>query len=172
MKIFRTTALALVTAAVATTAYAYDGTVAEIDVKTELSDFANSNALEYWPDLEKDLSIALANRLKLEDVPNGDRLVVTISDINLNGNPTLPQTGEFNQLEGAVVLYDYGDETRDADDNGSTTIIAERSFPLRLSAVAGDVIAPADTIVIPPSKDDFYTALVNGFADATVDNLD
>lgn len=170
MNKLRTTAIALATVATAAMAQANTITVAEIDVKSDLSDFANSNALEYWPDIEKDLNEALMKHVEYKDEPFGDRLVVKISDVSLNGNPMLPQTGEFNRLEGAVVLYDYAEPSRNGDEN-DTTIKAIHSFPLSISAVAGDTAVPAATIVIPPSKDDFYTALVEGFALAAVDNL-
>ena len=64
-------------AATAGAAFAQDtALIAEADVKVELDD-VNANALDYWPDIEKDLEAKLAE--KIAPIYSGDGYDITVS---------------------------------------------------------------------------------------------
>lgn len=163
----------LITTALATTAWAaQDVSLYDVEVRAELNDFADSNALTYWPDLEADLQKAIIERVNLSGDDADPRVEVEISKVSVDGDTYLPDSGEFNQLEGVVKVYEgespvtvQGQVNAEVDNPIST-------YPLRLSAQAGDTAAPEGFVVIPPSQDDFYTAMVQAFAETVVEDID
>lgn len=138
--------------------------LSEIDVETELEDVANANALDFWPDVARDLEAALASAtLQSDDAP---RLVVRISEISLDGATVLDTDGGFNTLEGWVYVY----PDRDADAEPTAALVNEQ-IRLEASAVAVDASTPG-RIVVLPGDTEFYRALVATFAEVTLEKLD
>lgn len=172
MKLLSTTAIILTTAFAAPAMASKDVSLYDVEVKADFTDFANSNALTYWPDLEADLQRAIAERVTLSGQDEDPRVEVLISKVSVDGDTVLPDSGEFNQLEGIVFIYD-GEEAVSSQGKaaeGEDAPIA--SYPLRLSAKAPDNEAPEGWVMIPPSKDDFYTAMVEAFAAEVVDDIE
>lgn len=171
MKYFRTAALCSVLAFAAWPATAEDKSLSHIDVKVDLSAYADSNAMEYWPSLQADIAQEIAARVTLDDTSDAPRVRVEINKVAINGETYLPEGGEFNQLEGTVQVLESlneGSNTAVDEDTGKSL----QSFPLVVSALSSDTPAPEGVIVLPPSKDDFYNALVTGYAAETVKHID
>lgn len=166
MKMFKTVILGAALAATSTFAYAQDVQLSEIDVKTDLSAVEGANAMEYWPTLNDDLRAAIAAQVDMTEDAN--RVMVEIHSVTLDGSGILPESGEFNQLQGTVAVFEpkTGQEQDDGD------IAPVTSYPLNLDAsIADGGVAPEGWVMVPPSTDDFYTALVNTFAIEVVNNL-
>ncbi|MFV2052864.1 hypothetical protein [Aliiroseovarius sp. YM-037] len=167
MTMFKTVVFGAALAATSTFAYADDVQLSEIDVQTDLSAVEGANAMEYWPTLNDDLRAAIAAQVDLAEDAN--RVMVEIHSVTLDGSGVLPESGEFNQLQGTIAVFEpkTGQEADDGD------IAPVTSYPLNLDAsVADGGVAPEGWIRIPPSTDDFYTALVNTFAIEVVKNLE
>ncbi|GGO60364.1 hypothetical protein SAMN05444398_11123 [Roseovarius pacificus] len=159
----------LALAAVAAPLVAEEKTLSAVEVKTDLSAFENSNALEFWPTLSEDIGQAIASELTIDDQSKEPRIVVSINKVAINGETTLPDTGEFNQLEGTVTMF----PARGADNSEtSNSSSATGSYALKVSATSGEVDVPENWIVIPPSQDDFYEALTNAYAMEVVERIE
>ena len=79
-----------------------------VDVEADLSAFEQSNALEYWPTLERDLSAAIAERVDIRAGDDAPALRVEINKVAIDGNVVLPATGEFNEIVGTIAVIDDG----------------------------------------------------------------
>lgn len=171
MNLIRTTAICSLVALGSTAAWADMKEIGKVEVKTELAAFDESNALDYWTDLEQDLGSAITEKLEVTDDTEDDRLVVAINHVMLDGSPVLPDTGEFNFLEGTITVFEGQDDGAD-EDVGNIDKAGMESYALRVFSQTEGAVAPEGAIVITPSKDDFYNALIEGFAVEVVDNLD
>ena len=148
---------------------AEEKTLSDVEVKTDLSAFENSNALEFWPTLSEDIGEAIASQLTIDDQSGEPRIVVAINKVAINGETTLPDTGEFNQLEGTITTFPAkGAANTETGDSSSAT----GSYALKVSATSGEVDVPENWIVIPPSQDDFYEALTNAYAMEVVERIE
>ncbi|WP_320178677.1 hypothetical protein [Roseovarius pacificus] len=155
--------------AVAAPLAAEEKTLSDVEVKTDLSAFENSNALEFWPTLSEDIGEAIASQLTIDDQSGEPRIVVAINKVAINGETTLPDTGEFNQLEGTITTFPAkGAANTETGDSSSAT----GSYALKVSATSGEVDVPENWIVIPPSQDDFYEALTNAYAKEVVERIE
>lgn len=157
---------------VSTPALSGDTKLSDLEVVVDLSAFSDSNALNYWPDLEKDLSAALSERAKVDPVSEAPRIRVEITKISVDGDTLLSESGEFNRMEGTVVVY----ESLNAD--GSTVKQTSgdaplNSFPVRMSAQTADTpLEEGWSVYVPPSKDEFYDVLVDTYADTVLERVD
>ncbi|THH38376.1 hypothetical protein E4Z66_02050 [Aliishimia ponticola] len=131
----------------------------EIDVEASYSAASDSNALKMFPDIENDVQKAIAQRVATSDNANDPEISVDIRKIALDGDTYLPDSAEFNEIEGVVNI---------TAPNGAT---GGRSFPISIAARSGDEAMPAGVIVIPPSDREFYQAMVNAFADGVADGV-
>lgn len=155
--------------AVAAPLAAEEKTLSDVEVKTDLSAFENSNALEFWPTLSEDIGEAIASELTIDDQSGEPRIVVAINKVAINGETTLPDTGEFNQLEGTITTFPArGAANTETGDSSSAT----GSYALKVSATSGEVDVPENWIVIPPSQGDFYEALTNAYAMEVVEQIE
>lgn len=155
--------------AVAAPLAAEEKTLSDVEVKTDLSAFENSNALEFWPTLSEDIGEAIASELTIDDQSGESRIVVAINKVAINGETTLPDTGEFNQLEGTITTFPAkGAANTETGDSSSAT----GSYALKVSATSGEVDVPENWIVIPPSQGDFYEALTNAYAMEVVERIE
>lgn len=136
-----------------------DATVNDIDVSVEVEGVEGSNALSYYPGLEADLQKAVASRVPVSDDPNGYDVKVTIQKISLDGDTILPDSAEFNEMEG-VVFY-----------SSPLTNEAPQSFTIQIAAVSGDKVLPPGYIAVSPSTEDFYVAMVEAFANSVGEKL-
>ncbi|QYX58486.1 hypothetical protein K1T73_02845 [Roseovarius sp. SCSIO 43702] len=156
--------------AIAATAWADAPVVSKVNVEADLSAYKRSNALEYWPTLADDLGAAIGALVAFEDGEN-PIVNVEIKKVAIDGDTVLPDSGEFNYLEGQVVVHQGVDETveKAVDDRGSEVI---QTFTLIVTAMTDPAALPESTVVIPPSQNDFYNALVGAYALKVVERLD
>lgn len=148
------------TLALSAVAYASeDLRISKIDVEASVDAASDSNALDFYPDIEEDLREELAQRVPLSSDSADPEIRIDIRKISLNGSTMLPESREFNELEGVV------DITSPSGEN------AGLSFPVKISAYAGDTIPPEGFINMPPTETDFYIAMVTTFADVVMENL-
>ena len=148
--------LALSTAVLA----AEDVRISKIDVEASVTSLADSNALTFYPSLEEDLRSEIAQRVPLSSDSADPQIRIDIRKIALNGSTMLPESKEFNELEGVV------------DVTSPTGESAGLSFAVNISAYSGDAVAPEGYINVPPSETDFYVAMVSTFADVVAEGLD
>tara|TARA_R100000655_G_scaffold101382_1_gene146435 strand:+ start:330 stop:953 length:624 start_codon:yes stop_codon:yes gene_type:complete len=133
--------------------------VSAIDVESSVSASTEANAMDFYPDLEEDLRAEVAERVPMSSDAADPQIKIDIRKIALNGSTMLPDSKEFNQLEGVV------DITSPNGDN------AGLSFPVMISAYAGDEIAPEGYVNVQPSETEFYVAMVSTFADVVAEGL-
>lgn len=168
MKLLQTTAIVLGATLAAPAAHAAP-MVSDVEVRTDLSDYANSNALDYWPDLAEDLGRAIVERVELTSDAKDPSITVEVSKIAVDDNPVLAETGMFNQLVGVVQVYPGDSELTDGKNQRGTDEPIQ-NYPLLMHARTGDPIE--GWVTVPPSQDDFYTAMINAYASEIVKNLD
>ena len=126
----------------------------EIDVSASYEAAQDTNAQELFPGITDDIRVAIADLVPQSNDGADPIIRVDIRKIALDGDTVLPDSAEFNELEGVVSI-----ETESG--NGG------QSFPIAIKAAAADGAVPAGYTVINPSLDDFYGAMVAAFA-ATV----
>lgn len=171
MKLMQTTALILATAVTATAVTAQDVKLYDVDVKADLTDFTDSNALKFWPNLEADLQRAIVDRVKLTGVDEDPRIEVLVSKVSVDGDTFLPDSGEFNQLEGVVAVYEGESAVTTQTEVNSEVDTPITRYPLRLYAQTAEATVPEGWTLIPPSTEDFYNAMVQAFADKVVEDF-
>ena len=133
--------------------------ISEIAVESSVAAAADSNGLEFYPDLAEDIRAEVAERVALSSDGADPQIRIDLRKIALNGATMLPESKEFNQLEGVV------DITSPTGEN------AGYSFPVKVTAESGDGIVPEGYVTVPPSDQEFYVALVSTFADIVAEGL-
>ncbi|MEM9636113.1 MAG: hypothetical protein AAGA94_00580 [Pseudomonadota bacterium] len=128
--------------------------VSDIDVQAKIAAPQGSNALDLYPTIAEDLERAILERVDTANDPNGPTITVKIKRVSLDGDTILPDTAEFNELEG---FLSYQGGSREVVEN------------IILSAHTDESAVPAGVIAIPPSQDDFYDAMLTAFADRVVE---
>lgn len=150
--------------AAATVAFAADATLSKVEVFAEIEDAQNSNALQFWPEIESDLESVINAMARDRMTDNGLEMTVRISEISLSGSELLTGEGEFNRLEGWVYFREPGDP---APVYQKEIFIDAETGKIDLSTVEGNVV-----FVTLPEMPDFYSALLSGFADVAVEQID
>ena len=172
MKLMQSTALVVASVAATTAWAAQDVSLYDVEVRAELSDFSDSNALKYWPNLEADLQRAIVDRVELSGAAEDPRIEVEISKISVDGDTFLPDSGEFNELEGVVKFYEGDSAVSVQGKATSDQNLPDSSYPLRLSARSPEGNPPEGWVMVPPSQDDFYNVMVEAFADEIVEDIE
>ncbi len=134
--------------------------LSSIDVEASYAAAADSNAEALYPQITEDLRRAIAQRVSTSDDAADPALRVDIRRISLDGDTILPDSAEFNELEGVVSVNDKSGE------------IDGRSFPVAITARADAATLPEGWIQIAPGADDFYDAMVTAFADNVAASLE
>lgn len=129
--------------------------IAEADVVVELEDAKNANALQFWPQIETDLETVLAQKMQPFYSGEGYDVTIRLTKVSMTGSTLLTDKGEFNHLEGWVYV-------RNQDDPDPVD-----SFKVIISAETGTA-GLSEGMYLLPGLADFYVALLNGFADKTV----
>ncbi|RKF14867.1 hypothetical protein D6850_08325 [Roseovarius spongiae] len=171
MYLMRTTILGGAIALAGGVAAADPLAVSDVEVRTDLTDFENSNALDYWPELAADLGAAITERVNLTGKAEHPSITVEVTEIAVDGSTILPESGEFNQLVG-VVIGEPGESTIEKPEKASDQPQPFVNVPVILHATEGEATGGPDVIVIPPSQDDFYHAMLDAFADIVVEKVD
>lgn len=150
---------------------AMEKTVSGVEVKADLSAYEDNNVLKYWPTLEEDITTAIASKLTVDDAADAPRISVEINKVSIDGSTVLPDSGEFNQLEGTITTH-AGINSVAERAKGSTTDKMIGSYPLQMTAVTGTTNVPEGWVTIEPSQEDFYNALINAYAMAIVERIE
>jgi hypothetical protein len=130
----------------------------DIDVTASYDAAEGSNAEALFPGIGEDVRLAIAE-LVPQSGDGADPIIrVDIRKIALNGDTILPESREFNELEGVVSI-----ETESGKGG--------QAFNVNVTAARADGIAPEGYILLPPSTGDFYQAMVDGFARNVADRF-
>jgi len=162
------TGLALATAG---PLFALERTLSGLEIKADLSAYSKNNVLKYWPTLEADIATAIASKLTVDDAADAPRITVEINKVAIDGDTYLPDSGEFNQLEGTVTTHE-GNNNVDAVSKGQSQDALIGSYALRMSAVSGAREVPKGWVTVAPSQKDFYKALIDAYATAVVERIE
>lgn len=150
---------------------ALDKTVSSVEVTSNLNAYQNNNVLKFWPTLDLDLEQAIASKLNVNERLDVPGISVEINKVTIDGDTVLPDSGEFNQLEGVVTT----NESRNKGSAGTHTENWEEkigSYSLRLTANSAEREIPDGWVGVAASQDDFYTSLIDGYADAVVERIE
>ncbi|MFU1478684.1 hypothetical protein ACM25N_13660 [Roseovarius sp. C7] len=170
MKFMQTTALALSMSIAGFAASADMPKVSAVEVEANLSSYDDSNALEFWPTLDDDLGKAIASHLEFDDA-SAPRVEVQLTKVAIDGDTVLPDSGEFNHLEGIIAVHS-GLELDNTTEGRSEPEVLQ-SFPLTVVAMTGEGMdLPEGWYLVPPSQEDFYDAMVAAYAEKVVERLD
>lgn len=132
--------------------------VSEIDVSASYDAAQGTNAAELFPGITDDVKSAIAERVPQSSDGADPIINVDIRKIALNGDTVLPDSAEFNELEGVVSIE-------------TTSGAGGQSFPVMIKAAAADAVVPEGYVAINPSLDDFYNAMVVAFAQNVADQF-
>ncbi|MEM5519223.1 hypothetical protein [Sulfitobacter sp. AS59] len=147
-------------AALSTAAVASEDIIfSEINVTAVMGAAENANALDVFPEIVTDLEQAIATRVSTGSDASLPTIKIDIRQISLNGNPMLTSLEGFNEISGIVAI---------TDDNNS---IGAQSFAVNIAAYPADQIVPEGFVAVPPSQDDFYDAMIEGFADTVAQRI-
>lgn len=125
--------------------------VSEIRVTTSYDAAQDSNAAEYFPEIATDVQVAIAKLIPSSDNAADPIIRVDLRKVALDGDTILPDSTEFNQLEGVVAI----------DTNSGE---GGQSFKVNIVAATDMSAVPEGFVGIAPSADDFYKAMIDGFA--------
>ncbi|MFK7881906.1 hypothetical protein [Roseobacter sp.] len=128
--------------------------VSNIDVQAKLEAPQDSNALDLYPTIEGDLTRAILERVNTTNDPAGPTISIKIKRVSLDGDTILPDSAEFNELEGFLSYQ-----------GGSREVVET----IKLSAYADTQSVPDGYISVPPSNEDFYQAMLTTFADRVIE---
>lgn len=153
---------ALAATLLATTAIAQEPTkVKEVDVEADLSAVQNPRAASYWTDIAEDLENAIVARLTDRIADDGVKISVDISEVELaNTFENLTNVAD-TRMVGQVNVTSETDNTE------------FNSYELTLSVEQALPYFPPGTVVtaITLENRDYYTGMIEGFAQAVVDRL-
>lgn len=130
--------------------------VSDIDVQAKIEAPQGSNALELYPTIAADLEREILERVATVNDPAGPTITVKIKRVSLDGDTILPDSAEFNELEGFLSYQ-----------SGSREVVET----IKLSAHTDESAVPEGFVAIPPSQEDFYNAMLTAFADKVVELL-
>ena len=130
---------------------ASEPTVKEVNVTAQVTNL-DSNAQEFYPNIAHDILTEITNIMPLTHDQQGFVIDVVVQNVSLDGNSVLPDSREFNQIEGVMSI-------RAQDTNANS-----ESFPIKVVAQGAGVATPEGFAVVEPSTTDFYQALIAGFA--------
>jgi hypothetical protein len=133
--------------------------VRDINVTVDFDTAVGANALGYYPDIATDLTRMIADELPITGETDGYSINVTLESMTLDGDTVLPDNREFNRLSGVAHVTGPGA-------NGGTEAI-----PISLVAATADDVGPPDVVKVDPDTEDFYIAMLAGFAEYLAQNV-
>lgn len=157
---FRTILMAGTAAFIATSALA-NTTVKSVEVETEINAIENAQAAAYWANVSDDLQAAIAARLLDRLGDEGSEIKIDINEISLSNSFQSALGFEDSVLVGQVNVINETDNAKfDA-------------YELLISAEAARAYGPDGKVLEGAFTDtpEFYSALVNAFADGVVTRL-
>lgn len=148
-------ATAVSAVALSSAAFATEGpAISEIRVDASYSAAEDTNAAEFFPGIAGDIQTAIAERITTSDDAADPVVDVDLRSISLDGDTILPDSTEFNQMEAVVSI------------SGNSGEIDSLTFPVQVVAMTDTAAVPEGFVAVSPNRDDFYNAMINGFADA------
>lgn len=172
MKLLQTTILCSVFAlAAAGPLAAMEKTLSGVKVHSNLSAYEEANVLKYWPTLDEDIATAIASKVNIDDGADAPRISVEINKVAIDGDTVLPDSGEFNQIEGTVTTHE-GKNSTASQSEGEAEDAQIGSYALRMTAVSEERETPDGWVTVRASQDDFYNTLVNGYATEIVERIE
>lgn len=134
-------------------------TVKDVTVEMDMSALKNEKAAAYWANAADDLENAIAERVADRVADDGATVKVDIDALSVADWFETAFNIDQSKLKGHVLLMDNG------------THIG--SYDVSVSFKDAMLIMPAgtDVTVIAPDNRDYYTAMINTFADAVVAQL-
>ncbi len=134
-------------------------TVKDVTVEMDMSALKNEKAAAYWANAADDLENAIAERVADRVADDGATVKVDIDALSVADWFDTAFNIDQSQLKGHVLLMDKG------------THIG--SYDVSVSFKDAMLVMPAgtDVTVIAPDNRDYYTAMINTFADAVVAQL-
>lgn len=130
---------------------AFAGTfVREINVEADLNALENVKAAQIWTNIEDDLEEALATRLVDQIDEDGARIQVEMDTVALANSIEQRVGAEQSELTGRVHIKVPG-------------FANNKKYNLRVTAEEAAI--PAGTATLPIGSEEFYTAMVDAFAD-------
>jgi hypothetical protein len=154
-------ATAVSAVALASAAFAAEGpAISEIRVDASYSAATGTNAQEKFPGIEDDLRAAIAKRIETSTDAADPVISVDLRRIALDGDTMLPDSAEFNEMDAVVSI------------SGNSGEIGAITFTLQVVATSDESAVPEGYIGVSPDPEDFYTAMVNGFADAVASEVE
>lgn len=150
--------------ALSTSAWAQDVTVSDIRVNADLTAVTSPAAATYWGGIEADLSSALAAEFSGLTAPEGFIVAVDLDEISLANFFSPAATLDDARLSGDVGLF--AADAEEGDD-------AERFFTVTATANQAATYLPAgsDTVVLAPTSNEYYVAVVRAFARGVADTV-
>ncbi|ASM72529.1 MULTISPECIES: hypothetical protein [Roseobacteraceae] len=132
--------------------------ISKVNVKADLTENVGANAMQYYPQIEEDVTRMIAERIDLTGDAGDPQIKVEIKGVLLDGDSVLPDSAEFNEL---VATINY------TDDNGE---INAETYPVFIKAMTADT--PQDGVIyVAPGRDDFYQAMILALVDNVVENI-
>nr|WP_319251729.1 hypothetical protein [uncultured Celeribacter sp.] len=126
--------------------------ISEVEVVTDL-EAVDANALDRWPEIAADLTVAITSGLdELMEEDGRYSVSVDVTEISNAGATMLGEDGEFNRIEGWAYV------------NGPGSDMPLEKLKIELEAEEGVALVPADVTIKAPERESFYDALVAGFA--------
>lgn len=134
-------------------------TVKDVTVEMDMSALKNEKAAAYWANAADDLENAIAERVADRVADDGATVQVDIDALSVADWFETAFNIDQSQLKGHVLLMDKG------------THIG--SYDVTVSFKDAVLVMPAgvDVATIAPDNRDYYTAMINAFADAVVAQL-
>ncbi|MFO7769883.1 MAG: hypothetical protein R6V38_00780 [Roseovarius gahaiensis] len=172
MKLLQITAICSVFAlAAAGPLAAQEKTLSGLEVKSALTSYEEDNVLKYWPSLDEDIATAISSKLNIEKDADAPRISVEINKVSIDGDTALPDSGEFNTLEGTVTTHAGRNQTASTNRNENEDGLIG-SYPLRMTAISGEHDLSDDWVTVAPSQEDFYNALIDAYAASIVERIE
>lgn len=134
--------------------------VSEVDVTMDLAAIKNEKAAAYWTSAADDLENAIVARVADRTDDDGARVTVDIDALSLADWFETAFNIDQSQLKGHVLLM-----------SAENTHLG--SYDVSVSYPDAVLLMPegTDVAAIAPDNRDYYTAMINGFADAVVAQL-
>ena len=140
-------------------AQAEEATVKEITVTADSNDAMDMVSQQYYPSITKDLNEAILAAVPIDDNPAGYTINVNITSLAFDGDTALPDNHEFNEMNGMLTIDSMNSSSADVN------------VPVSIIAHTGDSAIPEGYVAVNPSRDDFYNAMIAGYAQAVASRL-
>lgn len=158
----RTSVLALGVSLMATTSFAMDTKISEVDVTADMTAIENAAAAAYWTHVADDIENAITARIVDDIAEKGAKISVDINELSLANSFQNALGIEDAVLVGQVNVTSLTDNS------------VFNSYELTVSAETARAFAPDGVVLSGAFTDtpEYYAALVAAFADGVVERIE